>query len=53
MSMALDFFRQQDAHAFVSVVHHCVTDTVKELLDDLDQSPASLNTQSKGFLSVW
>jgi hypothetical protein len=53
MSMALDFFRQQDAHAFVTVIHHCVTDTVKELLDDLDQSPASLNTQSKGFLSVW
>jgi hypothetical protein len=53
MSMQLDFFRQQDAQAFVTVVHHCVTDTVKELLDDLDQSPANLNTQSKGFLSVW
>ena len=53
ISMALDFFRQQDAHAFVTVVHHCVTDTVKELLDELEQDPKALNTQSKGFLSVW
>jgi hypothetical protein len=53
MSMALDFFRQQDAHAFVTTVHHCVTEEVKTLLDDLDQDPRTLNTQSKGFLSVW
>jgi len=53
MSMALDFFRQQDAHAFVTVAHHCVTNTVKELLDELEQDPKALNTQSKGFLSVW
>jgi hypothetical protein len=53
MSMQLDFFRQQDAQAYVTVVHHCVTDTVKELLEDLDQSSATLNTQSKGFLAVW
>jgi hypothetical protein len=53
LSMQLDFFRQQDANAFVTAVHHTVTDTAKELLDELDQNPAGLNTQSKGFLSVW
>ena len=53
MSMALDFFRQQDAQAFVTTVHHCVTEEVKTLLDELEQDPKGLNTQSKGFLSVW
>jgi hypothetical protein len=53
MSMALDFFRQQDASAFVTTVHHCVTEEVKMLLDSLDQDPELLNTQSKGFLAVW
>jgi len=53
MSIALDFFRQQDAHAFVTTVHHCVTEEVKTLLDELEQDPKGLNTQSKGFLSVW
>src|SRR4030095_9603978 len=53
MSMRLDFFRKRDAHAFVTAVHHCVTQQVKELLDDLALDSKSLNTQSKGFLSVW
>jgi len=53
MSMALDFFRQQDASAFVTTVHHCVTEEVKMLLDSLDLDSKNLNTQSKGFLSVW
>jgi hypothetical protein len=53
MSMALDFFRQQDAQAFVTTVHHCVTEEVKALLSVLEQDPKALNTQSKGFLSVW
>jgi hypothetical protein len=51
--MALDFFRQQDAQAFVTTVHHCVTEEVKMLLDSLDLDSKNLNTQSKGFLAVW
>jgi hypothetical protein len=53
MSMQLDFFRQQDLHAFVTVVHHAVKDTVDELLQELGQNPISVGQQSKGILSVW
>jgi hypothetical protein len=53
LSMRLGVFRQQDATAFVTAVHHCVTQQVKELLEDLSLDPRGLNTQSKGFLSVW
>ena len=53
MSMQLDFFRQQDAQAFMTTVHHCVTQQVEQVMRELEQDPTGLNTQSKGFLSVW
>jgi hypothetical protein len=52
-SMQMDFFTQQDLHSYVGIVHHCVTDIVKQLLTELEQDPTRLDTKSKGFLSVW
>jgi hypothetical protein len=52
-SMQLDIFQQQDVRAFVSIAHHCVKHAVEALCGELEQTPVGLNTQSKGFLSVW
>src|SRR5262249_16622408 len=53
LSMQVDFFTQQDLSACVSFAHHCVTDTAKQLMKQLDQDPTGLNTKSKGFLELW
>lgn len=53
LSMQVDFFSQQDLSAYTSYAHHCVTETVKELLKELEQDPTGLNTKSKGFLELW
>jgi hypothetical protein len=53
LSMQIDFFSQQDLSAYTSYVHYCVTETTKELLDELGQDPTGLNTKSKGFLELW
>ena len=53
LSMQVDFFSQQDLSAFVGVAHHCVTDAVKMLMEELKQDPTGLNTKSKGFLELW
>ena len=53
LSMQVDFFSQQDLSAFVGVAHHCVTDAVRMLMEELKQDPTGLNTKSKGFLELW
>jgi len=49
----VDFFSQQDLNAYTSYAHHCVTETVKTLLKELEQDPTGLNTKSKEFLELW
>ena len=49
----LDMFIQQDLRAFASVALHCTKKAVEALCEELQQSPAGLNTASKGFLTVW
>jgi len=51
--MQVDFFSQQDLSACVGFVHHCVTETTRELMKQLEQDPTGLNTKSKGFLERW
>jgi hypothetical protein len=44
---------EQDLSAWVTVVHHCVIDAVKELVKTLGQDPLGVRTSSKGFLEIW
>jgi hypothetical protein len=53
LSMQVDFFSQQDLSAYTGYAHHCVTETVQQLMKELEQDPTGLNTKSKGFLELW
>ena len=53
LSMQVDFFSQQDLSAYTSYAHHCVTESVRLLMKELEQDPTGLNTKSKGFLELW
>ncbi len=44
---------EQDLHAWVTVVHHCVLDGVKALYQKLGQDPSGIRRETKGFLQVW
>lgn len=44
---------EQDLSAWASVVHHCVLDSVKALVEQIGQDPAGIRRESKGFLEVW
>ena len=52
-SMQLDIFTQQDLRAWTTIAHHCVKRAIEVVCEDLKQTPAGLNTSSKGFLAVW
>jgi hypothetical protein len=52
LSMEINTFDQQDLGAIITIAHHCVMRVVTLLNEELNQSP-TMNTQSKGFLSVW
>ena len=49
----LDVFAQQDLSAWKFIVHRTFLHHVKELMAKLEQDVTGMNTQSKGFLSVW
>jgi hypothetical protein len=53
LSQSLGVFSQQDLSAWTHIVHRTFLRIVKELMGDLDQDIAGMNTTSKGFLSVW
>ena len=53
LSQSLGVFSQQDLSAWTHIVHRTFLRIVKELMGDLDQDVAGMNTTSKGFLSVW
>lgn len=44
---------EQDLRAWVTVVHHCVVDSVGALMDSIGQDKTKIRRESKGFLSVW
>lgn len=44
---------EQDLKAWVTVVHHCVLDSVSALMQNLGQDPSKIRRQSKGMLEVW
>jgi hypothetical protein len=44
---------EQDLQAWVTVVHHCVLDAVKGLMQKVGQDPAGIRRETKGFLQVW
>ena len=44
---------EQDLKAWVTVVHHCVLDSVSALMQELGQDPSKIRRQSKGMLEVW
>jgi hypothetical protein len=44
---------EQDLHAWVTIVHHCVLDGVKALYTKLGHDPAGIRRETKGFLQVW
>jgi len=44
---------EQDLKAWVTVVHHCVLDSVTSLMNKLGQDPNKIHRKSKGMLEVW
>jgi len=52
-SMNLSVFSQQELMAWGYVVHQAFVTAIRELMADLDQDISRMNTQSKGYLSVW
>lgn len=44
---------EQDLQAWVTVVHHCLLDSVGGLMDSLGQDKSKLRRESKGYLEVW
>jgi len=53
LAMQINFADQQDLRAFITATHHCVSQVVKTLLEELEQDSSHLDTSHKGFLSVW
>ena len=55
LTMRVSIFAQQDISAFKGVTHNYVKRALDMLLEELklDPSGLSLNTRSRGFLSVW
>ena len=53
LSMNIDVFAQQDLQAYKTIVHHCLQDALKILMDELKQDYSTIDRTSKGFLSVW
>jgi hypothetical protein len=44
---------EQDLRAWMTVVHHCVVDSVEALMGTLGQDKSKLKRESRGVLSVW
>lgn len=51
-ALASDPFYSQDLEAFVTLVHHCLLETVSEIMQSLGQDPSKIDRKSKGFLGV-
>jgi hypothetical protein len=49
----LNMFSQQDLTSFLQVAHHCLTDSLDMLYNQLGQEPPSRDRKSRGFLEVW
>lgn len=53
LSANLDLFNKLDLEAWITAVHHAFIEPIRELKGELQQDIAGMNTQSKGYLSVW
>lgn len=53
LSQSLSVFAQQDLSAWKFIVHRSFVKCLKELMEELNQDVSAMNTQSKGYLSVW
>jgi hypothetical protein len=53
LSQNLDLFNKLDLEAWIGSVHHAFLEPIKTLKGELDQDISTLNTQSKGYLSIW
>jgi hypothetical protein len=51
--LRMTVFSQQDLSAFTFVVHRCVLEAARMLMEELSLDPTGMNTKSNGFLSVW
>jgi hypothetical protein len=52
-ALGLSVFDEQDLSAWIFVTHRAFMKTVKELMEELELDLTGMNTQSKGYLSVW
>ena len=50
--LGLDLFDAQDLKAYVTNAHHCVLETVDQLLLDLNRDPSKIERKSRGFLGI-
>jgi hypothetical protein len=53
LSQRLDVFSQEDLSAWTHIIHRTLLRIVKDLMQQLKQDTTGMNTQSKGYLSVW
>ena len=53
LSQNISVFSQQDLSVWKHIVHRTVVKITKEIMQDVDMDVSGMNTQTKGFLSVW
>jgi hypothetical protein len=53
LSQALGVFSQQDLSAWTHIVHRMLVKIARDLMREMQQDIAGMNTTSKGYLSVW
>ena len=53
LSSKLSVFARQDLSAWGHVCHQAFVEAIQDLMTDLEQDITRMNTQSKGYLSVW
>ncbi len=50
--LALDLFDEQDLRAYVTNAHHCLLESVSNVMTELKQDPSKIDRKSKGFLGI-
>jgi hypothetical protein len=53
LSQNLDIFAQEDLQTWKYVIHRTFIKHAREIMEELKQDTTNMNTQSKGFLSLW
>jgi hypothetical protein len=53
LSQNIGVFSQQDLSAWKHILHRMMVKHIREIMREVKMDDAGMNTQSKGYLSVW